>query len=103
VPDSEWGVLATLGVVALLLFIVSFVVVLGLLIKMIRNHRLVHQPGMPVSSKISYYVSLVYAIFPFDVLPDPILADDIVVLLGALLYVSHAAKKVRRSLVRRRD
>lgn len=101
-PDLGWGMLATLGVVALLLFILSCVIVLVLIVKTVRNHKQVHQPGMPVSAKVSYYGSLVYAIFPFDLLPDPILADDIAILIGSLLYVGHVAKKVRRSLARPR-
>jgi uncharacterized membrane protein YkvA (DUF1232 family) len=95
-PDSDWDVLSALGVVALVLVVVSAVVVLVLVITMIRRHRKVHQPGVPVSAKVSYYGSIVYAVLPIDLLPDPVLVDDIGVLAGALLYIGHVLKRVSR-------
>ncbi|HET9257781.1 MAG TPA: YkvA family protein [Pseudonocardiaceae bacterium] len=98
--DLGWGALATLGAAALLLFIVTVVVVFVLLVKMIKKYRLVKQPGMPISAKVAFYGSIAYTILPFDVLPDPVLLDDIGVLIGALIYVGHTAKKVYGSLPR---
>jgi uncharacterized membrane protein YkvA (DUF1232 family) len=95
-PDSGWDVLSALGVVTLVLIVVSAAVMLVLVITMIRRHRKVHQPGVPVSAKVSYYGSIVYALFPLDLLPDPILVDDIGVLAAALLYVGHMLKGVSR-------
>lgn len=92
----DWDVLPALGVVVLILVAVSVVVVLVLAITLIRRHRKVHQPGVPVSAKVSYYGSLAYAVLPIDLLPDPILVDDIGVLTAALLYVGHVLKVVRR-------
>jgi uncharacterized membrane protein YkvA (DUF1232 family) len=95
-PDTGWDALSALGVVALVLIVVSAVVVLGLVIAMIRRHRKVHRPGVPVSAKVSYYGSIAYAVLPLDLLPDPILVDDIGVLAAALLYVGHVLKRVSR-------
>jgi uncharacterized membrane protein YkvA (DUF1232 family) len=95
-PDSGWDVVAALGVVALVLVAVSAVVVLVLAIVMVRRHRKVHQPGVPVSAKVSYWGSIVYALFPLDLLPDPILVDDIGVLAAALVYVGHVLRRVSR-------
>jgi uncharacterized membrane protein YkvA (DUF1232 family) len=95
-PEPGWDVLSALGVVALIVVVVSAVVVLVLAITMIRRHRKVHQPGVPVSAKISYYGSIAYALLPIDVLPDPILIDDIGVLAAALLYVGQVLKRVSR-------
>lgn len=94
--SDGWDLLSTLGVVALVLVIVSAVVVLGLAIVMVRRHRKVHQPGVPVSAKVSYYGSIIYALSPVDALPDPVLIDDIGVLAAALVYVGHVVKKVAR-------
>jgi uncharacterized membrane protein YkvA (DUF1232 family) len=95
-PEPGWDVLSALGVVALVVVVVSAVVVLVLAITMIRRHRKVHQPGVPVSAKVSYYGSIAYAVFPIDLLPDPILLDDIGVLAGALVYVGSVLKRAGR-------
>lgn len=96
-PEPGWDVLSTLGVVALVLVVVSAAVVLVLAITMIRRHRKVHQPGVPVSAKISYYGSIFYTLVPIDVLPDPILIDDIGVLAAALLYIGRVLKRRKRT------
>lgn len=93
-PETGWDVLSALGVVALVLVAASAVVVLVLVIALVRRHRKVHQPGVPVSAKVSYYGSIVYAVLPTDLLPDPILVDDIGVLAAALVYVGHVLKRV---------
>ncbi len=49
-----------------------------------------------MSAKVSYYGSIVYALFPIDLLPDPILVDDIGVLAAALVYVGHVLKRGSR-------
>ena len=38
--------------------------------------------------KLAFYGSLIYAIFPIDLLPDPIYLDDMAVLGGALFYLT---------------
>lgn len=91
-----WDVLSTLGVIAMILLVISALVVLVLAITMIRRHRKVHQPGVPVSAKVSYYGSIAYAVLPIDLLPDPILVDDIGVLATALVYVGSVVKRVGR-------
>jgi uncharacterized membrane protein YkvA (DUF1232 family) len=95
-PEPGWDVLSTLGALALIVVVVTALVVLVLAILMVRRHRKVHQPGVPVSAKVSYYGSIAYAVLPTDLLPDPIFVDDIGVLATALLYVGHALKRVSR-------
>jgi hypothetical protein len=92
--DLGWGVLATWGVFAVLVLLVTCAIVLTLVVKMIKKHKLVHQPDMPVSAKVFYYGSIIYTIFPIDLLPDPILLDDIGVLAAALVHIGHTAKKI---------
>jgi uncharacterized membrane protein YkvA (DUF1232 family) len=48
-----------------------------------------------VGGKVAFYGALVYTIFPVDVLPDPIYLDDMGVLAGALLYLTHLVRKRR--------
>jgi uncharacterized membrane protein YkvA (DUF1232 family) len=98
-PEPGWDVLSTLGVLALIVVVISALVVLVLAITMVRRHRKVHQPGVPVSAKVSYYGSIAYAVLPIDLLPDPILVDDIGVLATALVYVGHVLKRVSRKKI----
>jgi uncharacterized membrane protein YkvA (DUF1232 family) len=88
--DLGWGALAALGALA----IVTCVVTLVLIFKMVKKFKLIHQPGMPISTKLAFYGSMIYTVVPFDLLPDPVLLDDIGVLLAALIYVNRTAKKV---------
>lgn len=97
-PDLGWDVLAVLGAVAALFVIVTCVIVLVLIVKMVRKFKVVNQPGMPVSAKMSYYGSIIYTVLPFDLLPDPVLLDDICFLVGALVHVSRSAKKIYRGI-----
>jgi hypothetical protein len=45
--------------------------------------------------KLAFYGALVYTVFPVDVLPDPIYLDDMGVLAGSLLYLTHLVSKRR--------
>ncbi|QXV55762.1 YkvA family protein [Amycolatopsis sp. TNS106] len=91
--ESLW---TTLGVVAVVVVIVLVLVALFLVAKLVRKHRQVHQPGTPVPTKAAYWVSLAYTVFPFDLLPDPVYFDDIVVLASGLVYVSRSLTKKAR-------
>ncbi|MEV7552140.1 DUF1232 domain-containing protein [Amycolatopsis sp. NPDC089917] len=91
--ESLW---ATLGVVAVVVIIVFVLVALFLAVKLVRKHRQVHQPDTPVPAKVAYWLSLAYTVFPFDLLPDPVYFDDIVVLTGGLIYVSKSLTRKTR-------
>ncbi|WP_410653782.1 YkvA family protein [Amycolatopsis sp. cmx-4-54] len=91
--ESLW---TTLGVVALVVVVVLVLVALFLVVKLVRKHRQVHQPGTPVPTKVAYWISLAYTVFPFDLLPDPVYIDDIVVLTSGLFYVSRSLTKKAR-------
>lgn len=64
-----------------------------LVVNLIRKHRQVNRPDTPFPVKFSFYASIAYAIFPVDLLPDPLLIDDIGVLAAALFYVSRALRR----------
>ncbi|WP_414942519.1 YkvA family protein [Amycolatopsis sp. cmx-11-51] len=81
---------------AVVVVAVLVVVALFLVVKLVRKHREVHQPGTPVPTKVAYWVSLAYTVFPFDLLPDPVYFDDIVVLSSGLIFVSRSLTKKAR-------
>ncbi len=82
-----------LGVAAVVLAVVLGVVALVLAVLMVRRYRLVRRPETPFPTKFAFWSSLVYAVFPIDLLPDPVYLDDIGVLTGGLLYVSASLRK----------
>ncbi|MFF8773034.1 DUF1232 domain-containing protein [Kitasatospora sp. NPDC015120] len=75
--DVLWWVLAALAVV-------SLVVAVVLVVKLVRVRRLLVATGVPMSAKVLFWASIAYLISPVDLLPDPILLDDIGLLLVAL-------------------
>lgn len=93
-PDLSPTAVALL-VVAAVLVLVTCVVAVVLVVRLVKKYKVVHQPGMPVSAKVAFYGSLVYTVFPVDLLPDPVLLDDIGVLAGALVYIGRTAQKLR--------
>jgi hypothetical protein len=88
---STWDWIG-IGLLAVLV-IITGVIAVWLVVKVIRKYRLVMRPDVPVAAKITFFASIAYTIFPIDLLPDPILIDDIAVLIGTLTYLGHIAKK----------
>ncbi|WP_412538877.1 YkvA family protein [Longispora sp. K20-0274] len=81
-------------IVALVLVLVALLAVtIVLAVKLFRLASVVRDAKMPVSGKFAFWAALVYAVFPIDLLPDPVYLDDIGVLLGAVTYIGHLARK----------
>jgi uncharacterized membrane protein YkvA (DUF1232 family) len=87
------GFFATAGTIALWLIIAGAVVALALLVAMAFKFRQVHRAGVPTQTRVAFWLPIVYAICPFDILPDPIYIDDIAVLIGGLVYVTTTLRK----------
>ena len=79
IPPWVWVVI---GLVAFLAFLGA----LRLLVKVVRMRR--HLGELPPSGKVAFWGSLLYTIFPIDLLPDPIYLDDMAVLATALFYLT---------------
>src|SRR4051812_39768105 len=85
---ADW--LVALLIVGGVVFLVTLVIVLVLALRLLRLARVVGD--LPTAGKVAFYGSLLYAISPVDLLPDPILIDDIGVLAAALAYVGKLAR-----------
>ncbi len=83
ISPSAW---VAIGVVAALVAILTFVGAIRLIVKVVRMRR--HLGELPASGKVAFWGSLLYTIFPVDVLPDPIYLDDMAVLGTALFYLT---------------
>lgn len=90
---STWDWIG-IGLIAALV-IVTGVIAVWLVVKVIRQYKMVMRPDVPAAAKITFFASIAYTIFPIDLLPDPILIDDIAVLVGTLAYLGHVAKKLK--------
>lgn len=80
------------GLALALVIVVALAMVIAavfLFLKLLAKYRLVHQHFMPFGAKAAFWLALGYAVLPIDVLPDPLLFDDIGVLIAALAYINH--------------
>jgi uncharacterized membrane protein YkvA (DUF1232 family) len=80
-----------LGVLAALIALVTLVGTIRLLVKLFRLHR--HLDELPTAGKVAFWGSLIYTIFPFDLLPDPIYLDDMAVLGTAVVVLTRLWRK----------
>ncbi len=77
-----------IGVLVFLAIIM--VVVAGFLVyQLLRTFRAVRSHFMPLGGKLAFWAAVVYTLSPIDILPDPMLIDDIGVMGVALFYINH--------------
>jgi uncharacterized membrane protein YkvA (DUF1232 family) len=88
--------------VLLLLLVVAAIVLIGVAVVMLlRFWRLRKQlESLGAGAKFAFWGAVIYTVLPIDVLPDPIVLDDIGVLAGATLYLH---KLIRERDARRRE
>jgi uncharacterized membrane protein YkvA (DUF1232 family) len=85
------GEMWTIVVIATVLVVIMVVLAVVLLVKVVRARKLLRNAGIPLSNKLVYWGSILYLICPVDLLPDPVLLDDIGLLLLALRSLYKAA------------
>ena len=90
--DSSALLLVVLVAVVLLLTALLAVAVV-LFVRLVRLYAAVRDPRMPTSGKVAFWVAAVYAVFPIDVLPDPVYLDDAGVLAFAVGFVTNLARR----------
>lgn len=69
---------------AALLVAVTLVVAVRLLVRMTRLRGQLRAVGAPRSGRVAFWLAVAYLVLPVDLLPDPVLLDDIGVLLLAV-------------------
>lgn len=85
-----WVLIVGLGLVVL----VAALTLWGaarLLVKLVRAKR--HLGELGTGGKVAFWGSILYTIFPIDLLPDPIYLDDMAVLGTALVYLARLWRK----------
>ncbi|MBB1255535.1 DUF1232 domain-containing protein [Streptomyces sp. OF3] len=91
--SGEWWVVVL--VVAGVLVAVTLAVTIKLAVRLVRAKRALTDAGVPVGGKLAFWGALAYVISPVDLMPDPILLDDIGVLLFALHSLHRMAENAR--------
>jgi hypothetical protein len=79
------------GIAVAVIGVITLYGAIRLLVKLFRMRRSIGD--LTTGGKIAFYGSLLYTIFPVDLLPDPIYLDDMAVLGTALVYLTHLLRK----------
>lgn len=75
-----------------MLVLAMLIVVGGLFWRLWKAYRLVADDDMPRMAKVVFVLATIYTLSPIDVLPDPILFDDIGVLVLSIGYLYKQAQ-----------
>lgn len=98
-PDGWWPWVA---VAAAVFVLVSLFFVVRTLIRLRSLRGFVKSQDAPSTAKAAYYGAWVYALSPVDLLPDPILVDDVGIVLAAIGTIEYLVRKHRPDgLIRR--
>ncbi len=79
----------SLTVLVVIAIIVMVVVAAVFVIRLLAKFRVVHSDLMPLGGKVAFWAALAYTLLPIDLLPDPLLLDDIGALALALVYINN--------------
>ncbi|MEU3605379.1 YkvA family protein [Streptomyces sp. NPDC035033] len=85
--SAFWWTVAAVAVAA------TLAVAVVLAVRLFRARGLLADSGVPASRKVLFWGALVYLVSPADLLPDPVLLDDIGVLLAALHALRRAGAR----------
>jgi hypothetical protein len=88
VSREQW---IAVGVVVAIVGLLTLYGAIRLLIKLFRMRKSLGE--LTTGGKIAFYGSLLYTIFPVDLLPDPIYLDDMAVLGTALVYLTRLLRR----------
>lgn len=72
----------------LVAFVLTIVGALYLGYKLLKLYPAVTDSEAPGSTKTVFWLAALYLVSPIDILPDPILIDDIIALLAAISHIS---------------
>lgn len=92
---EAWIAVVVLGVIVAVATLIGAIV---LAVRVWRTRKMLVELG--AGGKVAFYGALLYTILPVDVFPDPIYLDDMGLLAGALLYLTHLVRKQRSTMPR---
>ncbi|MFD7896473.1 hypothetical protein ACFV0C_17845 [Streptomyces sp. NPDC059568] len=86
--------------VAALLVALTLGIAIALLVRLVRARRALRRAGLPVENGWVFWAAVGYLLLPVDLLPDPVLVDDIGVLLLALRSLRPRTTELRSRTTR---
>jgi len=86
---DQWPIWLLLMV--LIVVIAMIVAAVIYFIKFVRMFKLVQSDMMPMSGKLAFWGTVLYLFSPVDFMPDPILLDDVGVMMAAVAFISKLA------------
>jgi uncharacterized membrane protein YkvA (DUF1232 family) len=92
-PDLSDGTWTLIGVVVGILAVATLAGAIVLAVKVWRTRKMLDAMG--AGGKVAFWGSLIYTVFPVDLLPDPVYLDDMGVLAAALIYMTRLYQKHR--------
>ncbi|GLW71541.1 hypothetical protein Kpho02_38400 [Kitasatospora phosalacinea] len=84
------GTSALLWIAAAVFLVATVAAAIVLVVKLVRTRRLLVDAGVPRSKKVLFWAAIAYLVWPVDLMPDPVLIDDLGVLLLALRSLNKA-------------
>ncbi|GAA2109315.1 hypothetical protein GCM10009759_49820 [Kitasatospora saccharophila] len=97
------GTSTLLWVAAAVFLVATVAAAIVLVVKLVRTKRLLADTNIPMSKKLLFWGAIAYLVFPVDLMPDPVLIDDIGVLLLALRSLNKAVPEEVARHAGRRD
>lgn len=82
-----------LWILAALAVVIMLVIAVRLAVRLVRVRRLLVAAHVPLTGKAMFWGAIAYLVCPVDLLPDPILVDDIGVLWLAVRALESAARR----------
>lgn len=80
---------------AAVLVAVMLVIAVRLVVRMTRLRGQLRAAGAPRSGRVAFWLAVVYLVCPVDLLPDPVLLDDIGVLVLAVRSLGAGVREAR--------
>lgn len=90
-PELSDGTWTLIGVVIGILAVATLVGAIVLAVKVWRTRKMLDAMG--AGGKFAFWGSIIYTVFPVDLLPDPVYLDDMGVLAAALIYMTRLYHK----------
>lgn len=87
-PSLGTGALAVVTVVV----VAMLIIVAGLFWRLWKAYSLIKDEDLPRSARVVFFLAALYTVSPIDVLPDPVLFDDIGVLIVSTGYLYQQAR-----------
>jgi uncharacterized membrane protein YkvA (DUF1232 family) len=86
-----WPIAIVAILVVVLVALVA--VAVALFVRLLGTYRMIRSSSLPIGGKVAFWATVAYFLSPIDLLPDPVVLDDIAALVATLTYVNNLARQ----------